>query len=214
MAKGMKLHHFAHSSASYRVRIVLALKGIDVEYVSVDMFAGEQRGDAYAAMNPQRLLPCLELDDGTVIAQSLAIIDYLEALHPEPALLPVDPTKRSQIMAQVLMIACETAPLQAKIVQRYLADPCGVAEPEIKGWVEHWIRRGLTTVDQYLQVRKNPTRFAAGDEPGLLDAFIVPQLRNCERFGIDLSDLKHLSALNRTCLEHPAFLAAHPDRWI
>lgn len=214
----MRFYHFAHSSASYRVRIVLALKGIEVDYRVIDMFGAEQRGDTYAALNPQKLLPCLELADGTIFGQSLAIIDYLEALHPTPALLPDDPAQRAVIMAQALMIACDTAPLQAKLIQRYLADPCGVTEPQIVKWVEHWIRRGLEPVDEFLADRRKTGAwaggFAGGETPGLLDVLIVPQLRNCARFGLDVSDLSALQSVNEACLAHPAFQAAHPDLWI
>lgn len=214
MAVSMRLHHFAHSSASYRVRIILGLKGIEIAYNSIDMPGGEQRGAEYARLNPQKMLPCLELDDGRVIAQSLAIIDYLDHLAPEPAILPADPVERAQFKAQILMIACETSPLQAKIVQRHLADPCGVAEPQVEKWVAHWIRRGLSVVDEFVASHPRRGGFISGDAPGLLEAVIVPQMRNCERFGVDVSDLKALGALNALCLEHPAIQAAHPERWL
>lgn len=208
------LHHFAHSSASYRVRIILGLKGIEVRYRVVDMPGGEQRGAAYAALNPQKMLPCLELEDGTVIAQSLAIIQYLDTLHPEPRILPEDPAEKALFMAQVLMIACETAPLQAKLIQRYLADPCDVAPDKVEAWVEHWIRRGLSAVEGFVAARTADGGYASGDAPGLLEAVIVPQMRNCERFGIDVSDLTALTRLHALCRQHPGFSAAHPDRWL
>ncbi|AJE45046.1 maleylacetoacetate isomerase [Celeribacter indicus] len=211
MAGMMRLHHFAHSSASYRVRIALALKGLAVDYVTVDMLAREQQGADYAALNPQRLVPCLELEDGRVIAQSLAIIAYLETLRPAPALWPDDPVEKAQVEAQCLMIAADTSPVQARIVQRYLEEDCGLPDAAIHGWLTHWIRRGLAPVEDF--VRKSPHEFAAADTPGMLDLMIVPQLRNAERFGIDVSDFTALAGLAGRCLRLPAFQAAHPDNW-
>ncbi len=206
----MRLHHFAHSSASYRVRIALALKGIAVEHVTVDMTQGEQTGDAYALRNPQRLVPCLELPDGRVLGQSLAIIYYLEALQPAPSLYPADPIDRAEALSIALLIACEVSPLQAKIVQRrLLAD--GLNEDQVQDWLIHWIRRGLTLVEAALAQRGHG--FAFGDAPSIADVCIVPQLRNAHRFGVDVSDFPALAAHSAHCQTYPAFQAAHPDRW-
>lgn len=209
----MKLHHFAHSSASFRVRIALALKGLDVTFVTVNMPSGEQQGEAYARLNPQRLVPCLELDDGRVLGQSTAIIDYLDRIAPNPPLYPDDPVEAAQAAALCQLIAADTTPLQAKVIQRYLATSYQLSEDQVHQWVTHWIRRGLVPIEQFLDQRSPKSPFAIGDNPGIVDIYIVPQLRNAMRFGVDITDLTQLLALNDTCLAHPAFQAAHPDRW-
>ena len=208
----MKLHHFAHSSASFRVRIVLALKGIEVDYIPIDMPGAEQRGSAYAALNPQQLVPCLELEGGTVIGQSAAIIEYLDRLAPLPPIYPDDPLDAAQAASLCQFIGSDTAPLQARIVQRYLASAFDLNDDQIHQWVTHWIRRGLEPVEAFMAQRPQQTPFALGANPGVVDIFIVPQMRNADRFDVDIADLNQLVALNETCLAHPAFQAAHPDR--
>ena len=208
----MRLHHFAHSSASYRVRIALAIKGIAVNYVTVDMTKGEQATEAYAMHNPQRMVPCLELPDGRVLGQSLAIIDYLERLQPEPSVYPADPVARAEALGIALLIACEISPLQAKIVQRRLTGVYSLTDAQVQDWLAHWIRRGLAPVEADL-ARRWRGGFAFGPTPSIADICIVPQLRNAHRFGVDVSDFPTLAAHTAHCLTHPAFQAAHPDRW-
>lgn len=207
----MRLHHFAHSSASYRVRIVLELKGIEVDYVRVSMPDREQQSEAYAALNPQRMVPCLELDDGSILAQSLAIIDYLDALHPEPPLWPNDPLARAQDMALVQLIAADTTPLQAKFVTNFLTADNGLGEDATDRWRAKWIRRGLEPLNAALKARDGP--FVHGAAPGILDVILVPQMRNAARFGVDVSDLETLLKFDASARAHPAFRAAHPDEW-
>lgn len=210
----LRLHHFSQSSASFRVRTVLALKGVEVDCVSVDMPTLQQQGPAYAALNPQRMVPCLELPDGRVLAQSLAIVDYLEHLHPEPPIYPSDPLARAQGLAIALFIACETSPFQATIIRRVLQDEFGFDAAMNRRWVTKWIRRGLEHVDAFLASRPQQTPFAMGDAPGIVDIFAIPQLRNADLFGIATDDLIHLCDLSTRCNEHPAFIAAHPDAWV
>lgn len=210
----MRLHHFAHSSASYRVRIALALKHIDVNYVDVDMAGRKQTGPAYAALNPQRMVPCLELDDCRVIPQSLAIIDYLETLVPEPSVYPTDPVARSQALALALFIGSETAPLQTRLVRRTLEESFGFDGSADQRWITTWIRRGLEHADGFLAARDHSGPFAFGEAPGIADIFIIPQLRNAARFGVATDDLLNLHALDAAAQEHPAFCKAHPDNWV
>lgn len=209
----MRLHHFAHSSASYRIRIVCALKEIELDYVYVDMTKLEQQGEKYALLNPQRMVPCLELSNGTVLAQSLAIIDYLDELNPAPPIYPTDPVARAKAKSHALMIACDTSPIQTKSIQRYLASQYSLTDNQIDTWLHHWIRRGLGTIEKSLAKRSIKSPFAMGDTPNILDILIVPQMRNAHRFGVDISDFINLRAVEETCLMHPAFKSAHPDQW-
>lgn len=212
-APHMRLHHFAHSSASYRVRTVVALKGIELDFVMVDMTKAEQQGLTYELLNPQRMVPCLELADGQVIPQSLAIIDYLENLVSSPSIYPSDPVEKAQAVGLSLFIACETAPLQAKLVRRTLVEEFGLTDTQDEKWVQHWIRRGLGRINDFLENRARQTTFAFGDAPGIVDVVAIPQLRNAHRLGVHCNDLTHLRRLEQTCLQHPAFVTAHPDRW-
>jgi maleylacetoacetate isomerase len=177
------------------------------------MTTAEQRGAAYARLNGQRMVPCLELPDGRVIPQSLAIIDYLEALFPNPPIYPADQVERAQALGLALFITCETAPLQAKLVRRTLAEDFGFTEQRDEQWVRHWIRRGLGLIEDFLGNREQQAPFALGDAPGIVDVCVIPQLRNAHRLGVPCDDFLHLRRLETACLEHPAFAAAHPDRW-
>lgn len=214
LLKGMKLYHFAHSSASFRVRIALALKGVDVDYVSVDMLQREQQGEAYRKLNPQRMLPCLELADGRVISQSLAIIEFLDQLCPEPSLFPNDPVERAQALALAMFIFSETAPFQAKYIRRTLTEEFGLSDEQDMVWTSRWIRRGLGLMNEALCKRGTAGPFALGSTPGIVDIAIIPQLRNAERVGVPTSDFGELHRLQDVCHAHPAFQAAHPDRWV
>lgn len=207
----MRLHHFAHSSASYRVRIVLALKGITVEYVRVSMPDREQQSDAYAQLNPQRMVPCLELPDGAVLPQSLAIIDYLDALQPDPPLWPEDPLARAQTQALVQLIAADTTPLQAKFVTNFLMEDNGLDEGAVDRWRRKWMRRGLEPLQDAVANRPGP--YLHGAAPGILDVILVPQMRNARRFGVPVDDLEALCRFDASAQAHPAFAAAHPERW-
>lgn len=209
----MKLHHFAHSSASYRVRIALALKEIDVDHIRVDMPNLAQQSDSYAKINPQRLVPFLELDNGQVLGQSLAIIDYLDRLKPETPLYPTDSVNRAQAQSMCLMIACDTSPIQAKIVQRYLASEFGLTEQQNNIWLTKWIRRGLEPLEIYLRNRAITSRFVMGNTPSIVDVCIVPQLRNANRFNVEIDDFTSIATLNENCLKHSAFQHAHPENW-
>lgn len=212
--KGMRLYHFAHSSASFRVRIALALKGIEVDYISVDMLQREQQGEAYRKLNPQRMLPCLELADGRVISQSLAIIEFLDQLSSEPSLFPDDPVERAQALALAMFIFCETAPFQAKYIRRALTEEFGLSDNQDMVWTSRWIRRGLGLMNEAIRQRGGTGPFALGARPGIVDIAIIPQLRNAERVGVPTDDFVELHRLRDVCSAHPAFHAAHPDQWV
>lgn len=202
----MILHGYFRSTASWRVRIALGLKGLVAEQVSHHLRRGEQRAPDYLALNPQGLTPAFVTDDGAVLTQSLTICEYLDEVHPEPALLPADPVERAKVRAVALAIACDIHPVQnLKVLQR-LRD-LGLAEEVVTAWAASVIEEGLDAVDQLLAGTEGP--FAFGDKPGLADLCIVPQLGNARRFNVDLR-WPRLLAIEAACLELAAFKAAAP----
>lgn len=202
----MILHGYFRSTASWRVRIALGLKGLAAEQVSHHLRRGEQRAPDYLALNPQGLTPAFVTDDGAVLTQSLAICEYLDEIRPEPALLPTDPVDRAHVRAVAQAIACDIHPVQnLKILQR-LRD-LGLAEEAVTAWAVQTIEEGLDAVETLLAGRN--ARFAFGDAPGLADLCIVPQLGNARRFGVVLR-WPRLNAVEAACLELDAFKTAAP----
>lgn len=202
------LHDYWRSSASYRVRIALALKSIAHQRVVVDLVAGDQRAPAHLALNPQGLVPALEID-GLVLTQSLAILDYLDETRPDPPLLPADPAARARVRAIALAVACEVHPVSnLSILARIEALAGADARSE---WNRDNICRGLAAVEQLLDHPGFSGRFCHGDRPGLADCVVIPQLYNASRWGVGFDHLPRLSAVARACAAHPAFLAAHPE---
>lgn len=202
----MILHGYFRSTASWRVRIALGLKGLVAEQVSHHLRRGEQRTPDYLALNPQGLTPTFVTDDGAVLTQSLAICEYLDEVHPEPALLPSDPVERAKVRAVALAIACDIHPVQNLKVLQHLRD-LGLAEEMVTAWATSVIDEGLDAVDRLLAGTEGP--FAFGDRPGLADLCIVPQLGNARRFNVDLR-WPRLLAIEAACLELGAFKAAAP----
>jgi maleylacetoacetate isomerase len=205
----MKLYGYFRSTAAYRVRIALALKGIEVEQVRIHLVkdGGQQLKPDYLTRNPQGLVPALELDDGTILTQSLAIIDYLEAVAPEPRLVPQDPTAAAKVRAVALTIACDIHPLNNLRVLNYLKGPLGHRQEEVDQWYRHWILKGgLEAVEQMIE--GGP--FCFGDNLSLADICLIPQVFNARRYKIDISHLRKIEAIERHCTELPAFKAAHP----
>ncbi len=202
----MILYDYFRSSAAYRVRLALALKGIEVEHRPVHLLRGEQLRPEYLAKNPQGLAPALELDDGTVLTQSLAIIDYLETLRPAPALIPKEPVPAARVRAAALAIACEIHPLGNTRVIAYLQSELQLSHLDIEVWRRHWILKGLEAVEQMI----SPAPFCFGEAPTLADVCLVPQLFNARQFDVPLQHLPRLLSVDAACGELAAFRAAHP----
>jgi maleylpyruvate isomerase len=203
----MILHGYFRSTASWRVRIALGLKGLAADQVFHHLRRGEQRAPDYLAINPQGLLPALALDDGRVLTQSLAIVEYLDETHPEPPLLPADPFERAQVRAVAQAIACDIHPVQNLKILARLRD-LGLDEPAVQGWAAGVIEEGLGAIDKLLAGHSG--RFAFGDAPGLADLALVPQLGNARRFGVDLR-WNRLTDIEAACLELEAFKSAVPS---
>lgn len=207
----MRLYSYWRSSAAYRVRIALALKQIPYDYIPVSLIAngGQHRATSYAAKNPQKLVPLLELDDGRSLTQSLAIIEYLDDIAPTPRLLPEDPFARAQARAVALAIACEIHPLNNLRVLRYLEDSCHLAEQERTSWYRHWLTEGFSAIEQMISPNQGP--FALGDTVSIADLFIVPQVYNAKRFNVGLEVYPRIQGLHDACMALPAFQAAAPE---
>lgn len=203
----MLLHDYFRSSAAYRVRIALNLKGVDYDRHQVMLLKDEQRGAEHLARNPQGLVPALEVD-GVVLTQSLAIIDWLDAKYPEPRLFPADPTARAAAMARALLIACDVHPINNLRVLRYLETVLGVDAEGRDAWARHWIEEGFAA----LEAMAGDGTFLGGDAPDVSDVFLVPQLANARRVHTALDPFPRLLAIEAACVALPAFAAAHPDR--
>jgi maleylacetoacetate isomerase/maleylpyruvate isomerase len=209
----MKLYSYFRSSASYRVRIALAFKGIAYDYQPIHLVKGEQRGEAFAALSADRLVPVLEVD-GVALSQSLAIIDYLEETHPEPRLLPAEPLARAQVRALAQTIACEIHPINNLRVLKYLAQELKVDDAAKNAWYRHWCRSGLEAVERQLaQLRAahGPASLCFGDSPTLADCCLVPQIFNAQRFAVDLSGLPLTMAAYEAGMALPAVQQAQPS---
>jgi len=208
----LKLYSFWRSSASYRVRIALGLKGLKYEYVPVSLVkdGGEQNAPAYRALNPQGRVPLL-VDGDFKIAQSMAILDYLESLQPQPALVPAEPRLRARMLSFCHAIVADIQPLQNTGPNRYLGEQFGASEERKAAWNRHWIQRGLEALEQE-RPGAPETPFAFGGAPTWADCVLVPQIYNAERWGCDPGGFPRLYRLAQRLREQPAFLAAHPDR--
>lgn len=207
MADEVVLHDYWRSSAAYRVRIALNLKGVAYRAVEVDLVAGDQRGDDYRALNPLGLIPLLEID-GHRISQSLAIIDYLDARFPEPRLLPADPAVRALTWARALTIAAEVHPLQNLRVQQYLRHEMGEDKAAIDGWLQRWLGDGLAA----LEASAPESGLLGGSAPDLADVCLVPQMFSARRFGVPVDAYPRLVRIDAELNALPAVAAAAPDR--
>jgi maleylpyruvate isomerase len=205
----MKLHGYYRSSASYRVRIALNLKGLTAEHLPHHLRKGEQCAPGYLAINPQGLVPTLEDDAGTIITQSLAIIEWLDETHPAPPLLPKEPLRRAKVRAFAMAIACDTHPVQNLKVLARLRE-LGLPEDKVTGWAGWANREGLAACEKLIAKEGGPLCFGA--EPTLADLCLVPQLANARRFGVDVNAYPRLLRAEAAAKAMPAFAAAAPDK--
>ena len=203
------LYDYRRSSAAYRVRIALNIKGVDYESRPINLIEGEQKSDDYRALNPEGLVPMLEID-GHRLTQSLAIIVYLDQLLPDPPLMPRDPADGAHVRAMALSIACDIHPLNNLRVLKYLSGPLGLSQEQRDGWYAHWITEGLNALET--MAKPGAGRFLFGDEPTIADVCLVPQLFNARRFNVPLGDWPTLLRAEENANRLDAFAAAHPDR--
>lgn len=206
----LELYTYFRSSAAYRVRIALNLKGLRYEPRFVHLSKGEQHLPQYRKLNPQALVPTL-VEAGCVLTQSLAIIEYLEEAYPEPPLLPKDLKERAYARALALSIACDIHPLNNLRVIHYLKDTLNQSEPVRLCWIQHWIEEGFRAFEQCLEAQGRSGRFCLGDTPTLADICLVPQVFNARRFGCDLAVFPKIEAIDGHCLCLPAFQKAAPE---
>lgn len=202
----MILHGYWRSGTSYRTRIALNLKGLAYQQAGVDLRRGDQRSEAFLALNPQGLVPALETDDGAVLTQSPAILEWLEERYPDPPLLPADPTGRAMVRAMAATIACDIHPLNNLRVLNAVRELGGDAD----GWAARWIAPGFAALET--MIARHGDGFAYGAAPTLADCHLVPQVYSARRFGVDLAPYPRLVAAVDRARALPAVAAAHPDR--
>ena len=203
----MILHGYFRSGTSYRTRIALNLKGLRYQQVGVDLREGAHKSADFLALNPQGMLPALEVE-GAVLTQSPAILEWLEETHPEPPLMPSGALERAQVRAMAAIIGCDIHPLNnlrvLKAVRETGADQAGV-----DAWAARWMRPGFDALESL--IARHGEGWSWGDQPGLVDCYLVPQLYSAERFNIDIADWPRIAAIQAAAQGHPAFVAAHPD---
>lgn len=205
----IQLYSYWRSTTSYRVRIALNLKGIEYETRAIDLVAGEQRSVAYSALNPVQGVPTLVLDDGTVLTQSLAILDYLDHLQPTPALLPADPLKRAKVLAAAHTIAMDIHPVNnLKVVGRLKAEH-GASQEDGIAWMKHWMTQGFSAYQGLLTESKS--RFSFGDTLDLADICLIAQLYNARRWGVDMGDFERLLQIEAEAMSLDAVRRAMPE---
>jgi maleylpyruvate isomerase len=208
----MILYGHAMSSASYRVRIALALKGLQVHTVLLNLRGGEQRLEAYLQLNCQGLVPALALDDGTVLTQSVAIVEYLDEMHPDPPLLPGTSLERARVRALAQTITCDIHPLNNLRVLQYLEQDLRLDKAARDAWYGHWVRLGFGALERRLSDDAATGRFCHGDAPTLADVCLVPQVANARRLSLDLEPYPRIVEIDAACREMPEFQSAAPER--
>ena len=206
----MKLYGYFRSSAAYRVRIAMNLKGLSYDHHAIHLRKGDQRSPSYLQLNRQGLVPAL-VEGPHVLSQSMAICEYLEETHPSPALLPRDPIGRARVRALCQAVACEIHPLNNLRVLGYLGEGMGLDQEARDRWYRHWVAEGFTGIEAMLADSKATGRFCHGDTPGLADCFLVPQVSNARRFNCDLTNYPTIVRIDAACNALPAFQAAAPQ---
>lgn len=204
------LYGYWRSSAAYRLRIALNLKGVPHERVSINLKAGEQHGEAWRAMQPQGLVPVLE-HDGTRLMQSPAILEWIEETWPEPALLPSDPAARCLVRGWAAVIACDIHPVQNLRILKAVSEDLGQGPEGMKAWAQRWMTAGLESLEAMVAGRPRSTPFLHGDAPGMAEVYLVPQMYNARRWGADISRCPTLLAADEAARALPAFAAAAPE---
>jgi len=207
----MKLHTYFRSSASFRVRIALNLKGLSYDSAAVHIAKGVHRESAYGALNPQALVPALE-DAGVLLTQSLAIMEYLEETRPQPPLLPKDPSGRARVRSLSMLIACEIHPVNNLRVLQHLKRALGQNEAQVNAWYRHWIADGLGKFEADLLRAPGPGKFCHGDAPGMADCCLVPQIFNAQRYQCDTSAYPATMRVFAECMKVEAFDRAQPAK--
>lgn len=208
----MKLYNYFRSSAAFRVRIALGLKGLPYDYVPVHLAKKEQLAPDYRKLSPDALVPTLVDDAGHAIGQSLAIIEWLEETHPEPPLLPRAPLDRAWVRSLALQIACDIHPLNNLRVLKFLVQDMGLSDEQKNAWYRHWIEAGFAALEQRLAGDPRTGAFCLGEAPTLADAVLVPQVFNARRFDIDVTRYPTLVRIDAHAMRHPAFIAAAPGQ--
>jgi maleylpyruvate isomerase len=206
------LHNYFRSSASYRVRIALALKGIDYEYAAYHLRKNDHLSASFLALNPQGLLPALQWEGEVLLTQSLAILEFLEEIQPSPALLPVDPAERARVRSLSLMIACEVHPLNNLRVLQELRTRFGADEASVAEWFRHWVNTTFAPLEQQLSGSTETGDFAHGNTPTFADICIVAQVANNARFKVDMAPYPTIGRIHAKCMEVEAFQSAAPAR--
>lgn len=203
----MKLYNYWRSTSSYRVRIALALKNIHPEQIAVHLVrnGGEQHGESYRALNPQKRVPTLVLADGEVLIQSPAIIEYLEEIQPQPALLPADPASRARVRSVAAIIGCDIHPLH-NVGPLNCLRGFDLSEEQVGSWIANWIVQGFSAIDTLI----GDSQYCFGDEPGLADVYLLPQIYAARRFGVSLDPFPRIVRVEHVANGHPAFQKAHP----
>jgi len=208
------LYGYPLSSAAYRVRIALALKGVEVITVNKHLRRGEHRQRDFLKINPQGFVPVLAMEDGTVLTQSLAIIEWLEESHPRPALLPADRSARARVRSFCQLIACDIHPLNNLRVLQYLESTLNVGQTGREEWYRHWVATGFAALEDALGRDASRGRFCFGDQPGMADVCLVPQIYNARRYSVDLTPYPRIVAIDAACGELPAFAGAAPEKQV
>ena len=209
----MKLYTFFRSSASYRVRIALNMKGLSYEQSPIHLRrgGGEQLTAAYKAINPQALVPALE-DNDKILTQSLAIIEYLDETHPHPPLLPKDSANKALVRSMAMVIACEVHPIQNLRVLNYVKKEYNQTDEQVNRWAQHWIDLGLAALEQMIAAQSERGKFCFSDVPTLADICLIPQLGNARRYGCDVSRYPSILSIEKACMAIPAFANAAPEK--
>lgn len=206
----MKLHNFFRSDTSHRLRIALNLKGLAFDYVVVDLRREQHLGDVFRALNPQGLVPALEIDDGRVLTQTPAILEWLEERYPEAPLLPADADARQRVRALAAIVGCDIHPVNNRRILETLRREFGADEAAVKRWCGRWIADGFDAIEALLAVDASRGKFCVGDAPTLADVYLVPQVESACRFGVDLARWPAIETVDRHCATLTAFQNATP----